>query len=67
MHLAPFAVACLVFTNLALFGLDLLQALLAFFVTVVTGLILHMFGVYSILIYWRRKSRHSKGFGALSW
>ena len=52
MHLAPFAVACLVFTNLALFGLDLLQALLGFFVTVVTGLILHMFGVYSILIYW---------------
>ena len=51
MHLAPFAVACLVFANLALFGLDLLRALSWFFFTVVSGLVLHMFGVYSILIH----------------
>jgi DAACS family dicarboxylate/amino acid:cation (Na+ or H+) symporter len=55
MHLAPFAVACLVFSNLALFGLDLLGALAWFFLTVLSGLALHMFGVYSILIRWLSK------------
>lgn len=51
MKLAPYAVACLLFTNTARFGLDLLQALGAFVVTVLAGLALHMFGVYSISIY----------------
>jgi len=51
MKLAPYAVACLLFTNTARFGIDLLQALLWFIVTVLLGLGLHMFGVYSLSIY----------------
>ena len=42
--------ACL-FNNIAQFGLDLLQALAWFVVTVLLGLSLHMFGVYSLSIY----------------
>jgi DAACS family dicarboxylate/amino acid:cation (Na+ or H+) symporter len=48
MFLAPFAVACLLFSNTASFGLDLLGALLWYVVTVLAGLALHMFGVYSL-------------------
>ncbi len=51
MKVAPFAVACLLFNNTARFGLDLLQALGWFVVTVLLGLSLHMFGVYSLSIY----------------
>ena len=50
MLAAPFAVACLLFNNTATFGLDLLQALLWFIVTVLGGLALHMFGVYSLSV-----------------
>ncbi|HEY6215062.1 MAG TPA: cation:dicarboxylase symporter family transporter, partial [Pyrinomonadaceae bacterium] len=45
MKFAPYAVACLLFNNTARFGLDLLQALAWFVVTVLLGLSLHMFGV----------------------
>src|SRR6476646_8422584 len=51
MKVAPYAVACLLFNNTARFGLDLLQALAWFVVTVLLGLSLHMFGVYSISVY----------------
>ncbi len=51
MKFAPYAVACLLFNNTARFGLDLLQALAWFVVTVLAGLSLHMFGVYSLSIY----------------
>jgi DAACS family dicarboxylate/amino acid:cation (Na+ or H+) symporter len=51
MKVAPFAVACLLFNNTARFGLDLLQALAWFVVTVLLGLALHMFGVYSLSVY----------------
>jgi len=51
MKFAPFAVACLLFNNTARFGLDLLQALAWFVVTVLVGLSLHMFGVYSLSVY----------------
>lgn len=51
MRLAPYAVACLLFTNTARFGLDLLQALFWFVVTVLAGLSLQMFGVYSLSVY----------------
>ncbi|HET7288310.1 MAG TPA: cation:dicarboxylase symporter family transporter, partial [Pyrinomonadaceae bacterium] len=44
MKFAPFAVACLLFNNTARFGLDLLQALAWFVITVLLGLSLHMFG-----------------------
>src|SRR4029453_8334740 len=51
MKFAPYAVACLLFNNTARFGLDLLQALAWFMLTVLLGLALHMFGVYSLSIY----------------
>ena len=51
MKFAPYAVACLLFNNTARFGLDLLQALGWFFITVLLGLSLHMFGVYSLSVY----------------
>jgi dicarboxylate/amino acid:cation (Na+ or H+) symporter, DAACS family len=51
MKIAPFAVACLLFNNTARFGLELLQALAWFVVTVLLGLSIHMFGVYSLSVY----------------
>jgi DAACS family dicarboxylate/amino acid:cation (Na+ or H+) symporter len=51
MKVAPFAVACLLFTTTARFGLELLAALGWFVVTVLAGLAIHMFGVYSLSIY----------------
>ncbi len=51
MNIAPYAVTCLIFNNTALFGIDLLQALTWFVITVLLGLSLQMFGVYSFSIY----------------
>ncbi len=51
MKLAPYAVACLLFTNTARFGLDLLAALGWFVATVLLALFIHMFGVYSLSVY----------------
>ncbi len=51
MRVAPYAVACLIFSNIAQFGIDLLQALFWFMITVLGGLALHMFGVYSLSVY----------------
>ncbi|HLA12307.1 MAG TPA: dicarboxylate/amino acid:cation symporter [Pyrinomonadaceae bacterium] len=51
MKIAPYAVACLLFNNTARFGLDLLQALGWFVLTVLIGLSLHMFGVFSLSVY----------------
>ena len=50
MWFAPFAVGCLLFTTTARFGFDLLRALAWFVVTVLAGLALHMFGVYSLSV-----------------
>jgi dicarboxylate/amino acid:cation (Na+ or H+) symporter, DAACS family len=50
MLFAPFAVACLLFTNIARFGLDLLVALFWFMITVLIGLAFHMFVVYSLSV-----------------
>ncbi len=50
MKFAPYAVACLLFNNTARFGLDLLAALGWFVITVLLGLSIHMFGVYSLSI-----------------
>jgi DAACS family dicarboxylate/amino acid:cation (Na+ or H+) symporter len=55
MKFAPYAVACLLFNNTARFGLDLLQALGWFVVTVLVGLSIHMFGVYSLSVYFLSK------------
>ncbi|HVF91524.1 MAG TPA: dicarboxylate/amino acid:cation symporter [Blastocatellia bacterium] len=51
MKVAPFAVACLLFTTTARFGLELRAVLGWFVVTVLAGLAIHMFGVYSLSIY----------------
>ena len=51
MKFAPYAVACLLFNNTARFGLDLLSALVWFVATVLIGLSLQMFGVYSLSVY----------------
>jgi DAACS family dicarboxylate/amino acid:cation (Na+ or H+) symporter len=51
MRLGPYAVACLLFTNTARFGLDLLGALGWFVATVLAGLLIHMVGVYSLSVW----------------
>jgi dicarboxylate/amino acid:cation (Na+ or H+) symporter, DAACS family len=50
MKVAPFAVACLLFTNTARFGFDLLLSLGWYVLTVLLGLAIHMFGVYSLAL-----------------
>ncbi len=50
MLFAPVAVACLVFNTIARFGIDLLQALSWFILTVLLGLSIHMFVVYSLSV-----------------
>ncbi len=55
MKFAPYAVACLIFNNIAQFGLDLLQSLAWFVVTVLLGLGIHFFGVYSLSIWFLSK------------
>jgi len=51
MKFAPYAVACLLFNSTAVFGISLLRALGWFVVTVLLGLALHMFGVFSLSVY----------------
>jgi dicarboxylate/amino acid:cation (Na+ or H+) symporter, DAACS family len=55
MKFAPYAVACLLFNNIAQFGTDLLVSLGWFVVTVLLGLSLHFFGVYSLSIWFLSK------------
>lgn len=50
MRIAPVAVACLLFSTTARFGLDILVALGWFIFTVVAGLALHMFGTYTVAV-----------------
>ncbi len=51
MRLAPYAVFCLLFTMTARFGFELLGSLGWFVVTVLLGLAIHMFGVYSASVW----------------
>ncbi len=51
MKFAPYAVACLIFNNIAKFGADLLLTLGWFFLTVLLGLSIHFFGVYSLSVW----------------
>ncbi len=55
MKFAPIAVACLLFNNISQFGLDLLQSLAWFVLTVLLGLSIHFFGVYSLSVYFLSK------------
>jgi DAACS family dicarboxylate/amino acid:cation (Na+ or H+) symporter len=50
MRAAPYAVACLLFNTTARFGYELLLALGWFVLTVLGGMALHMFGVYSLSV-----------------
>ncbi|MBW3628008.1 MAG: dicarboxylate/amino acid:cation symporter [Gemmatimonadetes bacterium] len=50
MKLAPYAVAALIFSNTAGFGLDMMVALAWYMLAVLLGLGLHMFGVYSLSV-----------------
>lgn len=50
MKLAPYAVFALIAAVVARFGLDLLQSLLIYTLTVVVGLMLHAFGTYGLII-----------------
>lgn len=50
MKFAPYAVAALLFSSTAGFGLDLLVTLAWFMGTVLLGLAIHMFGVYSLSV-----------------
>jgi DAACS family dicarboxylate/amino acid:cation (Na+ or H+) symporter len=50
MKFAPYAVACLIFINIAQFGLELLRSLFWFVATVLLGLSLHFFGIYSLSV-----------------
>ncbi len=52
MKLAPLAVFCLVFNNVQMFGVGLLVSLGWFVGTVLLGLGLHLFGVYSAIVWW---------------
>jgi len=52
MRLAPYGVAALLFTLTARFGLSVLKSLSLYVVTVILGLALHQFGVYSLFLRW---------------
>jgi DAACS family dicarboxylate/amino acid:cation (Na+ or H+) symporter len=51
MRLGPYAVFCLLFTMTARFGFGVLSSLGWFVLTVLLGLSLHMFGVYSLSVW----------------
>jgi DAACS family dicarboxylate/amino acid:cation (Na+ or H+) symporter len=51
MKIAPYAVACLVFSATAGFGLDLLGALAWYIATVLGGLLIHGVVIYSLSVY----------------
>lgn len=51
MRIAPYCVFCLLFTMTAKFGFDLLISLGWFVGTVLLGLAIHMFGVYSLSVW----------------
>jgi DAACS family dicarboxylate/amino acid:cation (Na+ or H+) symporter len=55
MKFAPYAVACLLFNNIAQFGTDLLLSLGWFVLTVLLGLSIHFFGVYSLSLWFLSK------------
>jgi DAACS family dicarboxylate/amino acid:cation (Na+ or H+) symporter len=52
LHLAPFAVACLLFTMTARLGWDVVVQLGAYVGVVLLALAIHQFGVYSLAVRW---------------
>jgi DAACS family dicarboxylate/amino acid:cation (Na+ or H+) symporter len=55
MKFAPYAVACLLFNNIATYGFDVVKTLGWFIVTVLLGLGIHFFGVYSLSVWFLSK------------
>lgn len=64
MKLAPLGVACLIFAITATIGLDILLALVRFVLTVLLGLALQMFIVYSLMLIFVAKISPLKFFKA---
>lgn len=65
MRLAPLAVFCLVFDNVQSFGAGLLVSLGWFVGAVLLGLGLHLFGVYSAVVWWFARIRPRAFFSAI--
>lgn len=65
MKLAPLAVFCLVFNNVQQFGIGLLVSLGWFVGAVLLGLALHLFGVYSAIVWWFARIRPLAFFRAI--
>jgi len=61
MKLAPYGIFALMFSVAARFGLDLLSKLAAYVLTVVAGLLVFEFGVYSLLV-WGLAGRNPRDF-----
>ena len=66
MKLAPFGVAGLIFSLTAVLGLEIFTTLGWYVATVLVGLALHMFGVYSLLIAVVAKMSPRKFFSSIS-
>ena len=64
MKLAPVGVGCLIFAITATIGLDILLALVRFVLTVILGLALQMFVVYSLMLVLVAKMSPRKFFAA---
>jgi len=65
MKLAPYGVFALLFSVTALFGYDILRKLLWYVLTVLAGLAIHFFGVYSLLVRWLGKMNPVEFFGRI--
>jgi dicarboxylate/amino acid:cation (Na+ or H+) symporter, DAACS family len=52
MRLAPYGAGCLVFTVAARLGLEILWMLFWFVLTALLGLSLHLWGTYSLVVWW---------------
>ncbi len=50
MKTAPFAVAALLAISFSEFGLDLMKSMLAYMLVMTSGMLLHMFGTYSLFL-----------------
>ena len=66
MRLAPFGVAAMVFTLTAELGLEILRTLAWYVATVIIGLAIHMFGVYSAVVWWFARMSPRRFFGRIT-
>ena len=66
MKFAPIGVSGLMFSLTATLGVDILQTLVWYVVTVLAALSLHMFGVYSLVVWLVAKLSPRKFFGSIT-